>query len=402
MGSGERPRGRCFLLVLDGVGVGEAPDAAAFGDAGSDSVGNTARALGGLALPHLGRLGLGHLTTIPGTPPDPHPAGAWGKIAERSAGKDSTTGHWEICGIVTEEPFPTYPRGFPAEVLARFEAAIGRGTLGNRAASGTVIIQELGDEHLRTGRPIVYTSADSVFQVAAHEDVIPVADLYRICAIARAQLVGAHRVGRVIARPFTGRSGAYTRTARRRDFTVPPPERSLLDVLLAAGHAVIGVGKVADLFSGRGLSASDHTTSNEAGMLATLRLARTAPPGALVFTNLNDFDTLWGHRNDPHGYAAGLAAFDAWLPEMLASLQHDDLLLVTSDHGNDPTTPSTDHSREYIPVLGVRSGAGRPGPIGTRNTLADIAATVLEHQGSPERCGGSSFLAALGSLTEAA
>lgn len=396
MGSAEMPRGRTFLLVLDGVGVGAAPDAAAFGDEGSDSIGNTARFLGELALPHMGRLGLGHLTAIPGTPPDPSPAGAWGKIAERSAGKDSTTGHWEICGIVTEEPFPTYPEGFPPEVIRPFERAIGRGTLGNRAASGTVIIQELGDEHLRSGRPIVYTSADSVFQVAAHEAVIPVEDLYRICAVAREQLVGAHRVGRVIARPFAGRSGAYVRTPRRRDFAVPPPGRSLLDAFQEAGRAVIGVGKVEDLFSGRGLSDSDHTTSNAAGMQATLRLARSAPPGGLVFTNLNDFDTLWGHRNDPHGYAAGLGAFDAWLPELLAALHRDDVLLVTSDHGNDPTTPSTDHSREYIPVLGVRIGAGRPGPIGTRTTLADIAATVLEHQDLAERFGGTSFLAALG------
>jgi phosphopentomutase len=382
--------------VLDGVGVGDAPDAAAFGDAGSDSIGNTARLLGRLELPNLGRLGLGHLTDIPGTPPAPEPAAAWGKVAEISAGKDSTTGHWEMCGIVTPRPFPTYPDGFPPEVIRAFERAIGRGTLGNRATSGTVILQELGDEHVQSGRPIVYTSADSVFQIAAHEDVIPVDELYRFSTIARQQLVGEHQVGRVIARPFTGVSGHYTRTPRRRDFAVLPPGRSLLDVLQDTGREVVGIGKIEDLFSGRGLTASDHTTSNEAGMRATRRMAAEAPPGAMVFTNLNDFDSLWGHRNDPQGYAAGLRAFDAWLPDMLGALRPDDLLLVTSDHGNDPTTPSTDHSREYVPLLVVRAGARTPRSLGVRRGLADIAATILEHQGLPERLGGTSFLAALG------
>ena len=388
--------GRVFLVVLDGVGVGEAPDAAAFGDAGSDSVGNTARALGALPLPHLGRLGLGHLTAIPGTPPDPHPLAAWGKAAEISAGKDSTTGHWEMCGIVTLRPFPTYPHGFPPEVLLPFENAIGRRTLGNRAASGTVIIQELGDEHVRTASPIVYTSADSVFQIAAHEDVIPVPELYRMCEVARAQLVGEHAVGRVIARPFTGTRGNYARTPRRRDYAVVPPGRSLLEALRDSGREVIGVGKIEDLFSGVGLTASDHTTSNAAGMLATRRLADQAPPGAFVFTNLNDFDTLWGHRNDAPGYALGLQEFDAWLPAMVAALQPDDLLIITSDHGNDPTTPSTDHSREYVPVLALRAGAAAPAPLGTRRGLVDIAATILEHQGLAESFGGTSFLGALG------
>ena len=394
--AGAPATGRVFLLVLDGVGVGASPDAAVFGDEGSDSVGNTARSLGRLELPHLGRLGLGHLTDIPGTPPDPRPLGAYGRAAELSAGKDSTTGHWEMCGIVVEQPFPTYPQGFPSEVLIPFERAVGRGTLGNCAASGTAIIQELGDEHVRTGKPIVYTSADSVFQIAAHEDVLPVAELYRMCAIARAQLTGPHRVGRVIARPFSGASGAYERTPRRRDFAVPPPGRSLLDVLKASGREVIGIGKVEDLFSGAGLTAVDHTTSNEAGMRSTQCAASEAPPGALVFTNLNDFDTLWGHRNDVRAYAAGLQAFDAWLPELLAALQADDLLVVTSDHGNDPTTPSTDHSREYLPVLALRAGRRSPQPLGTRRGLVDIAATILEHQGLSERLRGQSFLASLG------
>lgn len=389
---------RAFLIVLDGVGVGDAPDAAAFGDEGSDSVGNTARLLGNLALPALGRLGLGHLTGIPGTPADPHPAGGFGKIAEISAGKDSTTGHWEMCGLVTPQPFPTYPQGFPPAVLEPFERAIGRGTLGNRAASGTDILRELGDEHVRTGHPIVYTSADSVFQIAAHESVVPLDELYRWCELARTQLVGEHQIGRVIARPFTGPAGAYARTPHRRDFAVLPPGRSLLEVLKEDGRQVIGIGKIEDLFSGLGLTASDHTTSNGAGMTATRRLAQDAPDGALVFTNLNDFDSLWGHRNDPTGYAGGLRAFDAWLPEFLAGLRDGDLVLVTSDHGNDPTTPSTDHSREYIPILGYLHGASAPGPIGTRTGLMDIAATVLEHLGHPERMSGRSFRSALGVL----
>jgi phosphopentomutase len=388
---------RAFLIVLDGVGVGAAPDAAAYGDTGSDSIGNTARLLGELVLPNLGRLGLGHLTDIPGTPPAPQPEGGWGKIAELSAGKDSTTGHWEMCGIVTARPFPTYPHGFPADVMRRFEAAIKSGTLGNRAASGTVIIQELGDEHVRTAKPIVYTSADSVFQIAAHEDVVPIDELYRISRVARAQLVGEHNVGRVIARPFAGRSGAYVRTPRRRDFTVAPPSPSLLDVLSERGREVVGIGKIEDLFSGSGLTATDHTTSNDAGMRATLQQARQAPDGAFVFTNLNDFDTLWGHRNDPRGYADGLRAFDAWLPELRAALRPGDLVVVTSDHGNDPTTPSTDHSREYVPVLGLIAAASQPRAIGTRAGLADIAATVLEHLGvAGAGLGGKSFRAALG------
>jgi phosphopentomutase len=390
--------GRGFLIVLDGVGVGEAPDAAAFGDEGSDSIGNTARRLGRLELPNLGAWGLGHLTDIPGTPPAAKPRGAWGKIAEISAGKDSTTGHWEMCGLVTERPFPTYPHGFPPEVIEPFERAIGRRTLGNRAASGTVILQELGDAHVQSGAPIVYTSADSVFQIAMHEAVIPLAEQYRISAIARDQLRGEHNVGRVITRPFNGSSGSYVRTPHRRDFTVTPPGDSLLDHLKAAGRSVIGVGKVEDLFSGQGLTASDHTTSNPDGMRATRELADEAPPGAFVFTNLNDFDTLWGHRNDAPAYAAGLQAFDAWLPGFLAALRPDDVVVVTSDHGNDPTTPSTDHSREYVPVLALRAGARDPGTLGTRRGLADIAATFLEHQGLAERLGGRSFLAALGTF----
>jgi phosphopentomutase len=389
-------RGKAVLIVLDGVGVGEAPDAAAFGDAGSDSVGNTARVLGGLPLPNLGKLGLGYLTDIAGTPADPDVRGAYGKIAAISAGKDSTTGHWEMCGIVTERAFPTYPKGFPPQVIAPFEAAIGRRVLGNRAASGTVIIQELGDEHCRTGSPVVYTSADSVFQVAAHESVVPVEELFRWCEIARAQLDGEHRVGRVIARPFTGTSGKYARTPRRRDYAVAPPGRSVLEELRDAGRQVVGVGKIEDLFSGVGLTHVDHTTSNAAGMQATLRWFADVPAGSFVFTNLNDFDTQWGHRNDVQGYAGGLRAFDAWLPELLRRLGPDDLLLISADHGNDPTTPSTDHSREYVPILATL-GAGGPGvALGTRRGLHDIGATVLEHLGVDASLGGTSFRRAIG------
>lgn len=384
-------KGKVVLIVLDGVGVGEAPDAGEYGDQGSNSIGNTARVLGGLELPNLGRLGLGQLTAIEGTPPQTRPQGAYGRLAEVSAGKDSTTGHWEMCGIVTPRPFPTYPGGFPAAVLTPFERAIGCTVLGNRAASGTRIIQELGDEHVATGRPIVYTSADSVFQIAAHEAVVPVTELYRWCEIARTQLTGEHNVGRVIARPFAGSSGSYARTPHRRDYAVPPPARSLLELLSAAGQTVVGIGKIEDLFSGRGLTHVDHTTSNPAGMAAVLRWFEESPDGSLVYANLNDFDTLWGHRNDVHGYAQGLRDFDAWLPSMLQRLGPPDLFLVTSDHGNDPTTPGTDHSREYVPLLAKLGDNDSACDLGDRRGLMDIAATVLEHWGYTERLGGSSF-----------
>ena len=388
-------RGRVFLIVLDGVGVGDAPDADAYGDSGSDSIGNTSRAVGGLELPTLAGLGLGALTRIQGVPPSTSPQAGFGRLAEVSAGKDSTTGHWELCGLVTETPFPTYPDGFPPEVLQPFEAALGRRVLGNRAVSGTVILDELGDAHVQSGSPIVYTSADSVFQIAAHEKIVPVEQLYAWCEIARAQLVGPHQVGRVIARPFEGSSGTYRRTPRRRDYAVTPPSPSLLDVLHAAGHRVVGIGKIEDLFSGRGLSDVDHTTSNLAGMQSTARWAAEAPAGSLVFTNLNDFDTLWGHRNDPAGYGKGLAEFDAWLGMFLAMLRADDLLLVTSDHGNDPTTPSTDHSREYVPLLAKLIGSDRGVALGDRHGFMDVASTTLEHLGLPERLGGNSFRAEL-------
>ncbi len=389
-------RGKVVLLVLDGVGVGEAPDAAAFGDVGSNSVGNTARQLGELALPNLGAFGMGALTDIPGTPVPAKPLGSWGKIAAISAGKDSTTGHWEMCGLVTEKAFPTYPQGFPPEVLQPFEAAIGHHVLGNKAISGTVILDELGEQHFGSGDPIVYTSADSVFQIATHEEVIDLPTLYRWCEIAREQLVGKHHVGRVIARPFVGTPGHWQRTGGRRDYAVEPPGRSLLQVLESSGHQVIGVGKIEDLFSGQGLTDVDHTTSNAAGMAATLRWHREARQGAFIFVNLNDFDSLWGHRNDVAGYAQGLQEFDAWLPQLLGQLSDEDLLLITSDHGNDPTTPGTDHSREFVPILAVRGQSPQGGDLGVRRGLADIAATVLEHWQLPQTLGGRSFLGTLG------
>ncbi|HEY7835776.1 MAG TPA: phosphopentomutase, partial [Ktedonobacterales bacterium] len=310
---------RAVIIVLDGVGVGNAPDAAAYGDAGASSVEHCAAAVGGLALPTMGSLGLGNITPVQGTPPATHPSGGYGRMAEAAAGKDSTTGHWEMMGVVLERPLPTYPHGFPADLVARFEAAIGRKTLGNKPASGTVIIQELGEEHMRTGYPILYTSADSVFQLAAHEAVIPLAQLYHMCEVARGLLTGANAVGRVIARPFEGEPGYFTRTTHRRDFSLAPLGPTLLDRLHDGGYDTIGIGKIEDLFAGRGLSASDHTETNAAGCAATSAwLAK--PFRGLLFVNLVECDQLWGHRRDPRGYAGALAAVDAWLPDALGAL----------------------------------------------------------------------------------
>jgi phosphopentomutase len=368
---------RVFLIVLDGVGVGELPDAADFGDVGSNSLGQTARVLGGLRLPQLGAMGLGNLTAIEGVLPRPETAGAFGKMAERSLGKCSTVGHWEIAGVISPVPLPVFPDGFPPDVLAAFERAIGRATLGNRTASGTVIIGELGDEHVRTGRPIVYTSADSVFQVAAHESVIPVEELYRMCEIAREQLVGPHAVGRVIARPFVGEHGSYIRTDRRRDWSLPPPRPTILDVLSSSGLEVIGVGKIDDLFARQGLTGSHHTLDTHECVDALIGLSRREFRG-LVFVNLIEFDMLYGHRNDPHGYGAALEEFDRRIPDIIAAMGDRDVLMVISDHGNDPVAPSTDHSREYVPLL-VRGAAVRPAvDLGTRETFADVAATLAD------------------------
>jgi len=380
---------RAVILILDGVGVGGAPDAADYGDVGSNTLGNVARAVGGLSLPNLASLGLGRVTPLAGVPSTTPAHGAWGVMEPRSAGKDSTSGHWEIAGVHLARPFPTYPNGFPREVIDEFAQRTGRGVLGNVAASGTAILTEHGPEHMRTGKWIVYTSADSVFQVAAHEQVIPVKALWRACEIAREMLVSPHDVSRVIARPFTGKEGAFTRTSNRRDFSLQPPEPTLLDALEQAGIPRAGVGKVDDLFAGRALSAR-HTTSNAEGIAAIGEWLAKAESG-LLFANLVDFDQLYGHRNDVSGFYHALREFDAALPALEAALREDDLLFITADHGNDPTTASSDHARECVPLLaaGVRV---RPVSLGRRSTFSDLGATVGEWLGVAFRGRGESFL----------
>jgi phosphopentomutase len=368
---------RVALFVLDSVGVGELPDAGDYGDSGSNTLGNISRAVGGLHMPNLGRLGLGNIIPIEGVPPAKNPAASYGRMAEKSAGKDTTTGHWEMTGLILKKPFPVYPNGFPPELIKAYEENIGRRVLGNKTASGTVIIEELGAQHMETGYPIVYTSADSVFQVAAHEGIIPLEELYRICAIAREMLVGEHAVGRVIARPFEGKPGSFRRTVNRHDFSLKPVGRTLLDSLTEQGVPVIGVGKITDIFAGQGVTNTVTAKGNTTGMEQALQLMKSDITG-LVFTNLVDFDMLYGHRNNPRGYADALEELDRWLPALLDSLKDDDVLIITADHGCDPTTQSTDHSREYVPLLvygkHVRGGAD----LGIRESFSDIAATVAE------------------------
>ena len=383
------PFRRVIWIVLDSVGIGEMPDAEAYGDRGSDTLGNIARQRR-LALPNLCRLGLGNIKPLQNLPPAAHPAGAYGRAALASPGKDTTTGHWEMAGILLPRPFPLFPHGFPRDFLDAFERRIGRATLGNRAASGTEILKELGAEHLRTGAPIVYTSADSVFQIAAHEEVIPVPELYRICETAREMLRGPLEVARVIARPFVGQPGAFTRTANRHDYAVPPPAGMLLDRLCERGVPVFAVGKISDVFLGRGVTRSVKTRNNEDGINQTLAAADQRQDG-LIYVNLVDFDMLWGHRNDVENYALALEHFDRRLPEIEAALGRDDLLLLTADHGCDPTTPSTDHSREYVPVLAAGPRV-RPGvDLGTRASLADLGQTVAHNFGA-RIAAGASFL----------
>jgi phosphopentomutase len=383
------------LIMCDSLGVGGAPDAAEYGDEGSDTVGNTSRAVGGLRLPNLGRLGLGHLTAVEGVPPDGEPGTAHGRLTERSAGKDSTTGHWEVAGVVLDQPFPIYPEGFPAEVIEPFERAIGRRVLGNRPASGTDIIEELGEEHLRTGRPIVYTSGDSVFQVATHVDVVPLEQLFVWCRIARDLLDGPHRVGRVIARPFEGQPGSFVRMPDRRDFSVTPPGPTLLDVARDAGVAVFGVGKIGDIFAGQGLTESAYSRSNDHGVDLTLEfLGRPGP--VLVMSNLVDFDSKYGHRNDPEGYARCLEAFDGRVPELRAGVG-EGLLFVSGDHGCDPTTPPTDHSRERTPVLVSGARCPEPADLGERSCFGDLGVTIAELFGARSHgLTGESFAEMLG------
>ena len=383
---------RVIWIVLDSVGIGAMPDAADYGDAGSDTLGNIARARP-LQLPNLCRLGLANIKPLTGLLPAPNPAGAFGRCALASPGKDTTTGHWEMAGIHLEKPFPLYPSGFPPEIMDEFERRIGRSALGNKAASGTEILKELGAEHMRTGSPIVYTSADSVFQIAAHEEVIPLWELYKICETARAILRGPHEVGRVIARPFTGTAGSFTRTPNRKDYAVPPPKGMLLDRLDQRDIEVYSVGKIFDVFLGRGIRDHVKTKDNADGMAKTLE-AMDAVDGGLIFVNLVDFDQQYGHRNDVEGYAAALEQFDRWLPVFERKLGDGDLAILTADHGCDPTTPSTDHSREYVPLLvyGPNSRAGVD--LGLRATLADIGQTVAENfETAIGR--GTSFLASI-------
>ncbi len=368
---------RIFVVVLDSVGIGAMPDAAEYGDAGSDTLGNIARAYP-LCLPHFEELGLANIRPLAGLRAPEAPLGYFGRCALANPGKDTTTGHWEMAGIRLERLFPTYPNGFPAEIIGEFSRRAGRGVIGNVAASGTEIIQLLGEEHLRTGKLIVYTSADSVFQIAAHESIVPAEELHRICEIARGILRGEHEAGRVIARPFTGVPGAFTRTANRRDYAVPPPEGMLLDRLHERGVAVHSIGKIADIFLGRGVTTRVKTRSNAEGMERVLDAMREAADG-FVFANFVDFDMLYGHRNDVAGYAKALEAVDAWLPAAMEAMRNGDLLIFCADHGCDPTTPSTDHSREYTPLLCYHRGVRRGASLGTRETLADIGQTVAEN-----------------------
>jgi phosphopentomutase len=383
---------RVILIVLDSVGAGALPDAAAYGDAGSDTLGHIAQARP-LMVPTLRALGLAEVATI--GPPRPAPRGAFGRMAEGAAGKDSVTGHWELMGVVLPRAFPTFPHGFPAEVIAEFERRIGRKTLANRPASGTTILDQLGAEHMRTGSPIVYTSADSVFQIAAHEEVVPVPELYRLCGVAFDLVVRGLGVGRVIARPFVGSPGAFTRTSNRRDFALEPIGVTLLDRLQAAGHPVVGIGKIEDLFAGRGLSKATHTTSDADG-LDQIEAEMTTAPRGLILANLVDFDTLYGHRNDVAGYAANLERVDARIGRVLERLAPTDLLVITADHGNDPSTPSTDHSREHVPLL-VAGASVTPGVnLGRRDTFADLGQTLADLFGVEPLAHGRSFLTQLG------
>ncbi len=385
---------RAIVLVLDSVGAGELPDAAEYGDVGSNTLGNTSRAVGGLHMPNLQRMGLGNITDIEGVPPTDAPVASWGKCAEVSPGKDTTTGHWEMMGLHLTRPFPTYPNGFPPEVMDEFSRRTGRGWLGNRPASGTEIIQELGDEHVATGKPIVYTSADSVFQVAAHEDVVPVTELYHICEVAREILQGDHSVGRVIARPFVGpdEHGVYTRTHRRRDFAIKPFEPTVLDILDEAGVTTYGVGKIGEIFAWQSVCESPHVTDNMDGFDKLVERVASDTDG-FVFANLVDFDMLWGHRNDVEAYAKGLEAVDERMPELLDAMDEGDLLIITADHGCDPTTPSTDHSREYAPLVAHIKGIDTGVDLGIRKTFSDVGETVLDFYGLGGTCGrGTSFL----------
>lgn len=381
---------KVIIIILDSVGVGELPDASRYDDIGSNTLSNTARAVGGVNLPYFQELGLGNIVAVEGVPPAESPKASYGKMGEKSAGKDTTTGHWELMGLYLEKPFPTYPNGFPLEIIEPFEERIGSSILGNKPASGTEIIKELGDEHIKTGNPIVYTSVDSVFQIAAHEQIIPIERLYEICQIAREILTGRRAVARVIARPFVGKVGGFVRTERRRDFSLPPPDKTVLDYAVESGFSVYTVGKVDQIFAQRGITDALHTKDNMDGIDKTIELMEQAKRG-IIFTNLVDFDMLWGHRNNPKGYAQGLEQVDERVPEVLNTLKDTDVLIFTADHGCDPTTPSTDHSREYIPLLIYGKEIKQGIDIGVRETFADVGKTAAHLLGFEVPTLGSSF-----------
>lgn len=381
---------RVVLIVLDSVGVGELPDAKEYGDEGSNTLGNISKSIGGLSLPNMEKIGLGNIDGTVGINKTANPSGCFGKSLEKSQGKDTTTGHWEIAGIILDKAFPTYPNGFPKEVIEEFEKRIGTKILANGPASGTEIIKELGAEHVKTGYPIVYTSADSVFQIAAHEDVIPLERLYEICKIAREMLVGEHGVGRVIARPFTGSDGNFTRTSNRRDFSLKPTKKTVLNYISEAGMDVWAVGKIEDIYSGYGITRAVHTKSNMDGVNKTLEYMKEEGKG-LIFTNLVDFDMLYGHRNNVQGYADALVEFDNRLPEIINFLRKGDVLIITADHGCDPTTPSTDHSREYIPILVYGNDIKKGVNLGIRSTYSDIGKTIGELLNVKTEIEGKSF-----------
>jgi phosphopentomutase len=383
---------RIILIILDGIGIGELPDAYKFGDEGSHTLGNLARAVNGLSLPNLERLGLGNIQPIEGISPLPYSLGNFGKMEEKSPGKDSTTGHWEIAGYILNFAFPTYPNGFPEEVIEPFKKKIGRNILGNKAASGTEIIKELGTEHLKTGFPIVYTSADSVFQIAAHEEIIPVQQLYEMCLTARDILRGEHAVSRVIARPFIGKNPiSFERTRARKDFSLKPSGKLIQNCFQENKIKTIGIGKIDDLYAGVGLDFKIHTKSNEDGMTVLAEQMKAIKKG-LIMINLVDFDMLWGHRNNPTGFYEELRNFDKRLLEFLELMEEGDLMIITSDHGNDPTTPSTDHSREYVPILAYGPGLKKGVNIGTRETFADVGKTIMEAMGFKDcMISGTSF-----------
>jgi phosphopentomutase len=383
---------RVAVIVLDGVGAGELPDATNYGDVGSNSLGNTARVVGGLNLPNMGAIGLGNITPIQGVPPRKDTLGAYGKCTEISNGKDSVTGHWELMGVEVKKPFPTYPNGFPPEVLAEFKRLTGYDVLGNKPASGTEIIKELGEEHVRTGKPIVYTSADSVFQIAAHEDVIPIPELYNLCDISRKMLTGDHAVGRVIARPFIGDSAeTFTRTKRRHDYPLLAPIDTMLDTLIKAGHKVYATGKIDDLFGGRGITKTHHSVFNMESIQAMVDFMDEDFTG-MLFANLVEFDMTYGHRNDAKGYAQKLEEFDAFVPTIRTKMQPTDIAMVVADHGVDPTTVSTDHSREYIPLLVFGQQVKNNVDLGIRGSFADVAATIAEALAVTPPTIGKSFL----------